>query len=258
MLSAAAAALVFPAAYAAGAQDDPAQDNPEAVQTPETVQTDTQIDTKAETSAIMYLGADQISARDILGEEIAGADGDEIAHIDDLVIDANGKAETVVFKSGDAFGLGGKRGALDYSQVSVAIDESADPRTSVSMTEDAIKSVAEYVTEETNDYRLASELIGASAKLSASDEEATITDLILAQDGSVEHVIVQNGLVGAVGGEKMAIDYTDIAIEQGDGGGVVIGLTPDELAASQRFEYSETPVYEPAYDPAIPDGPSQP
>ncbi len=250
MLSAAAAALVLPAAAAI------AQTAPENVQPDAQIETETstQVDAEADASAIMYLAADQISAKDLLGEEIAGANGDNIAHIDDLVIDANGKADTVVFKSGGAFGLGGKRGALDYGQVSIAVDESADPRTSVSMTEDAIKSVAEYVTEETNDYRLASELIGASAQLSTSDEEATITDLILAEDGSVEHVIVQNGLVGAVGGEKMAIDYTSIAIEQGDGGGVVISLTPDELAASQRFEYSETPVYE----PMTPNGPSQP
>ncbi|MEQ8936319.1 MAG: PRC-barrel domain-containing protein [Amphiplicatus sp.] len=240
MLSAAVAALIIPAAAVAQTA-------------PETVKTDAQIEAKAETSAIKYLEADQISAKDLLGEEIAGSTGDNIAHIDDLVIDANGKADKVVFKSGGAFGLGGKRGALDYGQVTVAVDESADPRTSVSMTEEAIKSVAEYVTEEANDYRLASELIGASAKLSTSDEEATITDLILSQDGSIEHVIVQNGLVGAVGGEKMAVDYTTIAIEQGDGG-VVINLTPDELAASQRFEYADTPVYE----PVTPNGPSQP
>ncbi|MEE2692232.1 MAG: PRC-barrel domain-containing protein [Pseudomonadota bacterium] len=243
MLSAAVAALAFPAVAYAGAQEG-------AV----TAQPETQIEADTAASAALYLEADQISAKDLLGEEIAGEKGDQIAHIDDLVINADGKADTVVFQSGGAFGLGGKKGALDYSKVSVAVDEAADPRTSVSMTKDAIKSVAEFKTDEMNDYRLASELIGASAKLSASDDEATITDLILAQDGTVEHVIVQNGLIGSIGGEKVAIAYSDIAIEQGDGGGVVIDMTPEMLEAAPRFEYSKTPQYE----PVTPNSPSQP
>ena len=173
--------------------------------------------------------------------------------VDDVVIGADGKADTLVFKSGDFFGLGGKRGALDYGSVDITVDAKAEPRVRVSMTKEAIQSVATYETTEMNDYNLASELISASADLMSSDDKATITDLILASDGSVNHVIVQNGVIGAIGGEPVAIGYDKVAIEQGDGG-VVIGLTPEMLSAAQPFTY-ET-VIETTVESA--DAPSQP
>ncbi|HOP18813.1 MAG TPA: PRC-barrel domain-containing protein [Amphiplicatus sp.] len=238
LLSAAAAALVAPAA-AFAAESAPAAK--------------TETTAAAEATATLHLAADEVSAKDLIGEQIYGSDGKQIATVDDVVIGADGKADTLVFKSGDFFGLGGKRGALDYGSADITVDAKAEPRVRVSMTKEAIQSVAAYETNEMNDYNLASELIGASADLMSSDDKATITDLILASDGSVNHVIVQNGVLGAIGGEPVAIGYDKVAIEQGDGG-VVIGLTPEMLSAAQPFTY-ET-VIETTVESA--DAPSQP
>lgn len=227
MLSAAAAALITPAA-AFAAESTPA----EKIET--TVSAETSAD--ADTTAKLRIAAGEVSANDLIGEKILGADGKQIATVDDVVIGADGKADMLVFQSGGLFGLGGKRGALDYDRVDIAVDAKAEPRVRVSMTKDAIQSVAEYATDEMNDYRLASELIGASADLMSSDDRATITDIILASDGSVSHVIVQNGVLGAIGAEPVAIGYDKVAIEQGDGG-VVIDMTPEMLSAAQPFEY---------------------
>jgi sporulation protein YlmC with PRC-barrel domain len=188
--------------------------------------------------ALTYLEPTSLSAKEFLGEGIAGIDGERIARIDDIVIDANGKAESLVFLAGDVFGLGGKRGALDYNAVDIAVEGDYEPLVRVSLSEDGIKSAAEYVTGETNDYSLASEIIGAQAELLSGDgegESAVINDIILADSGMVEHLIVQKSAVASIGaGEKYAVDYAKLAIAEGDGG-LILNITEEELDASPRF-----------------------
>ncbi len=188
----------------------------------------------------MYLKADQVSARELLGAAIIGSSGERIARVDDIVINKDGEAETVVFLSGGLFGLLGKRGALDYESVDLALDNRHEPTIRVSMTEGAIQSVAAYETEAANDYKLASELIGASAELAASDDKATVTDLIIEKDGQVEFAVVQNGIFGSFGAEKRAVSFSELEIAQGAGGGeVVLDLTPEMIDGAARFEYAE-------------------
>lgn len=194
-------------------------------------------------SGFVYLAPTQIAAKDLLGEGIHGANDERIARVDDLVIGSEGAIEKVVFMSGGIFGFGGERGALDYSEVDIAVQDDHDPRVRVSMTEEAIKAVGAYEIDAVNDYRLASELIGASGELSGGEESAVVTDLLIEEDGTVRSAIVQNGLIRSLGGEKRVVDLSAITIAQGDGG-VVIGLTPEELEARPRFEYSDMSVYD--------------
>lgn len=187
---------------------------------------------------ITYLQPTSFSAKDLLGEDVTGVDGENIARIDDIVIDANGEAETVVFQSGGVFGLGGKRAALDYEAVDIALESDADPEVRVSLTEEGIQSVAEYVTDETNDYSLVSEIIGAQAELlsgTGDEESVVVNDVIIDGEGRVEHLIVQKTAVASIGaGEKYAVDYMKLAMAEGDGG-LVLNVTQDELDAAPRF-----------------------
>lgn len=183
---------------------------------------------------VVYLEADQLSARDLLGESIIGETGERIARVDDLVIDDEGKVSSVIFLEGGFFGLG-EKGELDFERVDLAIEENRDPRIKVSMSEQAIKDVAEFDAENANDYSLASELIGATARLGDSDQEATITDLVLSKDGSVRHVVAQEGEFAMWNGDERVLAYNDLSFEQG-AGGPVIDMSASEFARAPRFE----------------------
>ncbi len=190
--------------------------------------------------ANLYLEPTQLSAKDFLGEGIHGVEGDRIARVDDIVIGADGKAKSVVFLSGGVFGLGGKRGALDFNRVNVSWDSDYDPRVQVSLTQDAIQSVAEYNTDKMNDYQLASEIIGTKVDLASrddSDDDAVINDIILDKDGSVKFLVVQKSMLGSIGaGQKYAVDYSRLSHEQGDGG-LVLNVTEKDLEKAAKFSH---------------------
>ncbi|MEX6634249.1 hypothetical protein [Hyphococcus lacteus] len=198
--------------------------------------------TKYEANGTVWMSPTSLSVKELLGEGIRGANGDRIARIDDLEIDAQGNASKAVFLSGGIFGLGGTRGALDYKQMDIAIDNDHEPIVSVSLSEEAVQSVAEYKTEKMNDYSLASEIIGAKVDLQTAnenaDDDAVINDLILSSDGRIEHVLVQKSAIGSIGmGERYAVAYSKLAVEQGDGG-LVLDLSEAELTAAPRFSDS--------------------
>lgn len=202
---------------------------------------------------VVTLEADQLSAKELLGEGVIGSTGERIARIDDLVIDDEGEASSVIFLSGGFFGLGGKKGALDYDRVDLAIEENHDPRVRVSMTEEAIQTVAEFETDSANDYSLASEIIGASARLSDSDEEATISDLILDRDGKVRYVVAHEGVLDILSADRRAFAFSDLTIEEG-AGGLILNATADSFKNAARFEYHHTAEVDPrdSYDADIP------
>lgn len=200
----------------------------------------TEIEVEAEMSdaniGVVYMQPDEMSVKEFLGEGVIGIDGERIARVDDILIGADGKADSVIFLSGGFFGLGGKKGALDYSALDLTLDNEHEPAIRVSMSEDAIQNVAEFKTDELNDYRLASELVGAAAELSGTDESAVIADAIVSKDGDIRHLIVADGVIGSWGGEKRAVAYNKLVIEQGDGG-LVLNMTPEQFETAQKFEY---------------------
>jgi sporulation protein YlmC with PRC-barrel domain len=265
LLSAAAGALLLPLAACAEKSADSDTQAESAIETPASEEEDAATSSETRTAAVgdpltpaaetgygdaaadaeaydadalTYLEPTSLSGKDLLGEDVTGVNGENIARIDDIVIDANGAAETVVFQSGGVFGLGGKRGALDYNAVDIAVAGDNEPAVRVSLTEEGIQSVAEYVTEEVNDYSLISEIIGAEVELLSGDGEGksvVVNDIIFDDGGMVEHVIVQKSAVASIGaGEKYAVDYAKLAIAEGDGG-LILNITEEELDASPRF-----------------------
>lgn len=200
-----------------------------------------------ETASVLTLPAASMSAKELLGEDVEGANGDTIARVDDVVIGADGRAQSIVVSSGEFLGLGGKKGALDFKAVDIAVMRDNDPDVSVSMTEDAIEAVAEFVAEEQNDYSLASEILGAEADLlpgGDDTENVVVNDIIFDPDGAVEYLIVQKSVIGAIGaGDKYAVAYSDLTVEQGDGG-LVLAMTETELDAAPKFDMSRADINE--------------
>lgn len=245
LISACAAALMLPvSAGAADMHKDKHKDGAVKAKAETTVKTDKMDKSaKADNANAVYRTKTSLSGKELLGEGIHGAKGDRIARIDDIVLDANGKADKVVFLSGGVFGFGGTRGALDYNAIDIAYeDEDYEPVVSVSLSEEGIQSAVEYETEEMNDYSLISEIIGSKVNLiddEDEDDDAVINDIILSDAGTVQHLIVQESVISSIGaGTKYAVPYAKLQVEQGAGGGLVLDMTEEQLEASPVYKAS--------------------
>lgn len=200
-----------------------------------------------------YLGPNEISAKELLGEEIYGADNpadtteESIAHVDDLLIDADNKVTSIVYVSGGVAGVGGTKSTIPYNKVGLSFeaDEPAgesDPEVRVSMTDDQARAAKEFDQAGMNDYRLASEIIGSKVDLASTegdDDDAVINDLVLAKDGTVKQVIVQASLVGSIGaGDLYAFDFGKLGVAQGDGGDgdLFLNVTEQEMNDAKKVD----------------------
>lgn len=197
---------------------------------------DAEADMDTEASATVYLAETDLSAEELIGAKVTGVDGEDIATVDDLLINANGEIESVIFKSGDILDVTGKKGAIPYQQVDLTVTADQEPRFNVAMTEDAIQNVAEFEQDGLNDYRLASEMIGTTASFVNSDDDARIRDLIVGQDGSVQYAIVSDPLMIE---EMRTLDFSRIQVEQGDGGPIVINASKADFKTMPRFAYEK-------------------
>ncbi len=251
MLSAAIAALILPVAACAGektksgetvaaaevAAKEPAAKPASSTDLPAA---------KAPNVKVSYLGATDISAKAFLGEEIYGDDGASIAHVADILIGDDGAADRVVYVTGGVAGVGGKKSTVEFETVLITIDDAStaadinDPLLRLSLTADQLKAAPDFVQASADDYRLASELLGAIVDLAAvpgDNGDAVIDDLILARDGRVKDVIVQRSMMGAMsGGDRYAYDFSLLSIEEGDGG-VALNVTDEQLNGANKFEY---------------------
>ena len=211
------------------ADDMPAADPAELAQARE--------ETAEALSVLSNLTTGHMSAREVLGAPVTGANGERIARIDDLIVGSDNQIDQAILLSGGFFGLGGQKAVVDFDDLNITYDTDREPQVSIAMTEESIDQVAEYEQTEMNDWSLASELIGASGSLGNSDRDVTITDIIVSQDGEAEYLIAADGLFAAIGGDRRAIDFDRLNIAQGDGG-VMIDVDPETYDSMTLFTYS--------------------
>ncbi|WP_375203326.1 PRC-barrel domain-containing protein [Hyphococcus sp.] len=194
---------------------------------------------KATTEAAMTqeltLTASDMSVKEILGEGIMGVSGERVARVDDILIGPDGKASHVVYLTGGVFGWGGAKGLIPFDQVSLSYKDRDEAYVSAAITEESASTAVEFKQEGFNDYRLASEVIGAKADLVSTeddDDDAVVNDLILTAEGDIPFVVLQESVVGSIGaGKKYAVNYDLLGIEEGDGG-IVINATEEQIESA--------------------------
>lgn len=189
--------------------------------------------------AATTFAATDISAKDFIGEEIFGAAGTKVATVDDVLFDMNGMADKLVFTATDGiFGIGDNKGVVEFENVALTFDEPSEPIVRVAITDEQAKTAKTFDQAGLNDYRLASEIIGTTVDIAASDDdEAMVADLILTESGQVKSVIVQRSAVGVGAGDMYALDFSTLQIEQGDGG-LALNVSESELNDANVFTYS--------------------
>ncbi|MFC7292688.1 PRC-barrel domain-containing protein [Hirschia litorea] len=173
---------------------------------------------------------------EMIGEDIHGENGEEIASVSDLIIGDDGRIESIVFANGGIAGLGTKYGKLNYDEATVTLDEENEPRVRMSMTSDALAAISSWEQDKANDYRLASELMGTNAQYAASDEKARITDLVANLNGEVRYALVSASPLEALTDERYVVDFDKVKIAQGDSDGELqLDLTKEMIQASMLY-----------------------
>ena len=241
MITAAASALMFGAAACSNETEmnEAAYDTDtaEMAQTDETDDEYAEVDAEAPDYETVYLVAGNLSAGEIVGAKVIGADGEDIATVDDLLIGDNGQIETVVFRSGDFIDLAGMKGSLPYSDLDVAMVENGEPAFTISMTEEDIQNVAEFDQEGLNDYRLVSEMIGTTADFTNSDDSARINDVIVSEEGEALYAIIGYPILG----EDRQIGFDMIMVEQNadNNDTIMINASSEDLEMMPVFRYEQ-------------------
>lgn len=242
LLSVSVAALIVPMAAHAAQDSEVKMDQSEStgVLEQDTVTGDKAMDIdQSSHEGTLYLQSTDVSAKHLLGEGIIGTDGDRVARVDDIVIGDDGRAKSVVILSGGVLGLGGSKGELAYNSLGLDIREDNEPRVTTSLSEETVKSIKPYNSDQ-SDVTLATEMIGSIAALRDSDEQVRINDVILSPEGEVKHVIVSDGMLGALGWEnEYAFNYAQFMVEQGSGG-YVLNVEPTVYLKSDKFEYDRS------------------
>ena len=113
-------------------------------------------DADIDSNAAAAMAADGYSAEDLIGGTVMGTGGEEIADVDDLVIDENNEVVDVLVNVGGFLGLGEKVVALDVDQLTVSHDDDGDTLIVTSLTREELEGMAEY--EASSDYRLQSDI----------------------------------------------------------------------------------------------------
>ena len=241
MITAAASALMFGAAACSNETEmnEAAYDTDtaEMAQTDETEGEYAEVDAETPDYETVYLVAGNLSAGEIVGAKVIGANGEDIATVDDLLIGDNGQIETVVFRSGDFVDLAGMKGSLPYSDLDVTMVEDGEPAFTISMTEENIQNVAEFDQEGLNDYRLVSEMIGTTADFTNSDDSARINDVIVSEDGEALYAIIGDPILG----EDRQIGFDMIMVEQNadNNDTIMINASSEDLEMMPVFRYNQ-------------------
>nr|WP_295829187.1 PRC-barrel domain-containing protein [uncultured Azospirillum sp.] len=92
-------------------------------------------------------GGQLASADELIGKNVYGRDNNKIGEVDDVILDANGKAKQLVISSGGFLGIGEKQVAVDYS---AANWDSQNNRLNLAgMSRDDVKSMPEFKYDDT-------------------------------------------------------------------------------------------------------------
>lgn len=94
---------------------------------------------------------ESVMADDIIGADLLGFDGEVIATVDDVVLDASGEIESILVDVGGFLGLGATTVAIPFADLDVATDEDGETVLRSQLTSDDLEAMPEYQEEEVDD-----------------------------------------------------------------------------------------------------------
>ena len=185
---------------------------------------------------VEYTLADgEIEASDLIGASVHDAAGEEIATVADIHLGGNGMDNTILVRDGGVSGLGGDLRVLafDAATMTATDDAGEEPNVVIAMTEGELETLPMFEQDEMNDYRLASEMMGAVPAISFSGDQARVNDLILTASGDVRYAVISPGLVTT---EQIVVDADAIKVAEGDSEGELT-IDIDQAAFNEAPKY---------------------
>ena len=193
---------------------------------------DADVDASARTE--FTLAAGEMEASDLIGASVHGPAGEEIATVADVFLGTDGMEPVLLVRDGGVSGLGGDLRTLNFAAATMVAGETGDePDVIVQIAEENLETLPEFEQEEMNDFRLASEMMGAVPAISFSGDQARVNDLILTEGGELRYAVISPGLVST---DQIVIDASAIKVAEGDGEGEVM-IDIDQAA------FDEAPMY---------------
>lgn len=172
-------------------------------------------DTKVDVDAYVENEA-TLTASKLIDAGVLSAEGEEIATIEDILVDANGQVQGAIVSNGGFLGVAEKKTLVDFSQLG---NRDAEGRFVTSLTEKALDATPAYN---------ANAAAGAEGQFRLSSlMDAAVTNPADEDVAAVENIVIENGMA-----TKLVVSYMDGLVPKD----AMLDFTDAELQATQDNE----------------------
>ena len=183
----------------------------------------------------------RVTADELIGKKVQNWKGEDIGRINDILISADGDAETVIIDD-NGLGLGGKLAAFDFDVIEGMTD---DKDVVVKVSEQNIKAATRFEFEgeakagEKIMYMPAGQYsvkkISDAKVIDAKGKTLADVDTVAFEDDDADYLIVTFNKILGVGGDKAALNLEalDIVNNEGD---YTIKLNSNQTAQFESFK----------------------
>ncbi len=166
----------------------------------------------------------RLTGDELIGRTVQRPNGDALGKIEDILVDREGDAETVVINDGGVLGLGGKLAAFDYDVIEGL---SADRDVVVKLTQQNIDSAKrfEYKAPSQPDPKIAvmpadqfslKQIIGAKV-VDANGKNVAKVDDVAFEDDDADYLIVTFDRILGMGGNTAALNFEALELTNNNG-----------------------------------------
>lgn len=180
-------------------------------------------DDDVKTMASVNLGA-RLTADELIGTDVESTAGKKLGKIEDVLVDGEGDAETVVINDGGVMGLGGKLVAFDYDVIE---GFNGDKDVVVKASEKAIEQAKRFEYEAPSEPDAKISVMPATqfsvkelmdSKVVDAEGKAVATVETIAFEGDdADYLVVTFDKILGMGGDKAALDFEALDLVNNEG-----------------------------------------
>lgn len=187
------------------------------------------------------------TANGIIGKDIVNTNGDHVAKIEDVILDAEGNAALVIVADGGVLGLGEKLAAFDYSAVATRNEEGdviapiseETLKQAAAFTYDREKAAEKVKTVSTDGYSVKHILDGNL--MGPDDKKVASVDNVTFRNGRSAQLLVGFDKVLGLGGQQASIDFSSLTpVRKDTTDDVDFKLSAAQAAQFESFKKTST------------------
>lgn len=179
------------------------------------------------------LAQGEMEASDLIGASVRNVADEEIATVADIYLGEDGASPVILIRDGGVAGVGGELRQIAFEGATVTGPAGDEPEVLVQIAEENVDTLPSFEQDGMNDYRLASEIMGATTPVSFRQDDVRITDLILTNSGELRYAVISPSLAST---DQFVVPANAIRVAEGDGDG-------DVILDMDQNEFDEAPMY---------------